>query len=263
MCSSDLKTYRIVDQGLNLTYGNVATRTVPRRQSQERFAMSVITGRHNFKAGFNARRTSQGNPSLGFDGEMNGPGVDYRFNNGVPNQLTLRDAPWQFQESLRDVAIYVQDQWTMGRLTLNLGARYNDVNASTPEQVLGAGLFVPERRFAAVDGVPHYRNLNPRLGIAYDLFGTGKTALKFSMGQYPEIIKVATGNPANNLTRSTNRTWNDANRNFQPDCDLRNPAANGECGPWSDLNFGKATVGTRYSDNALSGFNTQIGRAHV
>ena len=42
-----------------------------------------------------------------------------------------------------------------------------------------------------------------------------------------------------------------------PDCDLLNPVANGECGPWSDLNFGKQTAGTRYSDDALTGFNKQ------
>jgi hypothetical protein len=77
------------------------------------------------------------------------------------------------------------------------------------------------------------------------------------LASIPEIIKVATGNPANNLSRTANRTWNDANRNYVPDCDLLNPVANNECGPWSDLNFGKQTAGTKYSPNALTGFNTQ------
>jgi hypothetical protein len=213
---------------------------------------------HSFKTGFNIRRTSQGNPDLNFDKYLNGLGVSYRFNNGVPNQLTLSDAPWAFQETLWDTAFFVQDQWTILKgLTLNLGVRYNDVNASTPDQVLGAGFFVPERRLPAMKEVPHYRNLNPRLGAAYDLFGNGKTALKFSIGQYPEIIKVATGNPANNLVRTTTRTWADANRNFIPDCALTNPVANGECGPWSNLAFGQVGGATRYSDDALTGFNKQ------
>ena len=249
---------RITDQGLNLTYGNVATRKIPRRQMQERFAISYITGSHNFKTGFNIRRTRQGDPDLGFDKYLNGLGVAYRFNNGVPNQLTLSDAPWAFQETLWDKAFYVQDQWTaLPRLTLNLGVRFNDVNASTPEQLLGAGFFVPERRLPAMDEVPHYRNLNPRLGAAYDVFGNGRTALKFSLGQYPEIIKVATGNPANNLVRTTTRTWNDANRNFIPDCALSTPAPNGECGAWSNLAFGQVGGATKYSDDALNGFNKQ------
>ncbi len=250
--------YRITDQGLNLIYGNVATRIVPRRQYQQRLAVSYVTGAHNFKTGVNLRQTSQGDiKTIGFDQTMFGTSVDYRFNNGVPNQITLLDAPWTFEESVKDTAFFVQDQWTVRRLTLNLGVRYNQIVASAPEQVLGAGYYVPERRFAAVTDVPNYKNLNPRLGAAYDLFGNGRTALKVSLGQYPEIIKVSTGNPSSNLTRNTNRTWNDANRNFVPDCDLRNPATNGECGPWSNLSFGQPTTGTRYSPDALTGFNDQ------
>lgn len=250
--------YRIMDQALNLTYGNVATRIVPRRQYQERFAMSYVTGSHNIKTGVSFRQGRQGDiATLGHDVTMFGTSVDYRFNNGSPNQLTLLDAPWTFEESVKDFAVYAQDQWTIKRLTVNVGARYNEVRASTPEQVLSAGFFVSERRFAPTKNVPHYRNLNPRLGAAFDLFGTGRTALKFSLGQYPEIVRLATGNPANSLTRNTNRTWDDINRNYVPDCDLLNSARNGECGPWSNLNFGQPNVDTRYADGALTGFNDQ------
>ncbi len=254
----DDTNYRIQDQGLNLTYGNVATRTIPRRQFQQRFALSYLTGSHQFKTGVNVKLGRQGDiETLGFDKTIHGTAVNYRFNNGVPNQLTLLDAPWNFEERVNDFAFYAQDQWTINRLTLNLGVRYNEVRGSTPEQVLGEGYFVPERRFAPLENVPHYRNLSPRLGFAYDLFGTGRTALKASVGHYPEIVRVVTGNPANNLIRTTNRTWNDANRNYVPDCDLEEPGANGECGPWSALNFGQQTGGTRYADGALDGFNSQ------
>jgi hypothetical protein len=254
----DHTSYRITDQGLNLTYGNVATRTIPRRQFQQRLAMSYVTGAHQFKTGVNVKLGKQGDiETLGFDRLIHGTAVDYRFNNGVPNQLTLLDAPWNFEETVNDVAIYAQDAWTLGRLTLNLGARYNEVRGSTPEQILGEGFFVPERRFPATERVPHYRNLSPRVGFAYDLFGSGRTAVKGSLGHYPEIVRVVTGNPANNLVRTTNRTWNDANRNYVPDCELRNPVANGECGPWSNLNFGQVSGATRDADGALDGFNSQ------
>ncbi len=262
----DDTSYRVVDQGLALTYGNVATRTIPRRQFQQRFALSYLTGSHSFKAGVNVKLGRQGDiEKLGFDKTIHGTAVNYRFNNGVPNQLTLLDAPWNFEESVNDFAFYGQDQWTINRLTLNLGVRYNEVRGSTPEQVLGEGYYVPERRFEPLEKVPHYRNLSPRLGFAYDLFGTGRTAIKGSLGHYPEIVRVVTGNPANNLVRTTNRTWNDSlfpagdarRGNYVPDCDLRNPATNGECGAWSDLNFGKQTGGTKYADGALEGFNSQ------
>ena len=61
----------------------------------------------------------------------------------MPNQLTLLDAPWNFEESTRDIAFFAQDQWTMSRLTLNLGARFNDARGSTPLQVLGAASSCP------------------------------------------------------------------------------------------------------------------------
>lgn len=255
----DHTSYRITDQALNLIYGNVATRVLPRRQYQERFAVSYVTGTHSFKTGINLRQTGIGDiERLGHDLFMHGTAVDYQFRNGVPNQLTLLDAPWNFEEHIRDIAIYAQDQWTIDRLTLNLGARFNDASASTPEQVLGAGFFVPERRFAPTKNVPHWQNLSPRVGMAYDVFGTGQTALKVTLGYYPEHLRLAAANPATNLTRNTRRTWNDANRNFAPDCDLLNPVANGECGPWSDLNFGKPRPGTRFADDALEGFNRQF-----
>jgi len=249
--------YRITDQALNLTYGNVATRTLPRRQHQGRVAVSYVTGSHQFKTGVTFRHTTIGNiDKLGNDPDMHGTAVDYRFSNGVPNLVTLLDAPWNFQETTKDLAFFAQDQWTIDRFTLSMGARYSHATGETPLQVLGAGKFVPERRFEPLKNIPNYQNISPRLGVAFDMFGNGKTALKASLGHYPDIIRTASGNPASNLTRTTTRTWNDANRNYVPDCELRNPVANGECGPWSNLTFGQL-VGSRYADGVLSGWNRQ------
>jgi hypothetical protein len=94
--------------------------------------------------------------------------------------------------------------------------------------------------------------------MAYDLFGTGRTAVKASLGHYPDRVIQASANPAVNLTRTTSRNWGDTNRNYRPDCDLLNPVANGECGAWSNLNFGKANAETRYAEDAQSGFNDQF-----
>ena len=71
---------RSSDQGLNLIYGNVAARTLPRRQYQERFAASYVTGSHNFKTGFWYRTSETAiSRTRAATSGMHGTGVEYRF----------------------------------------------------------------------------------------------------------------------------------------------------------------------------------------
>src|SRR6185369_4474625 len=121
--------------------------------------------------------------------------------------------------------------------------------------------WVPARDFPAVDNAPHWKDINPRLGVAYDLFGTGKTAVKATIGRYSQRnVGVATNNPALNQAASATRNWTDINGNYVPDCvlDASLPGANGECGQLSDLTFGQVRAGnTRYADDALVGTNKE------
>ena len=118
---------------------------------------------------------------------------------------------------------------------------------------------MPARDFAPVSDDPNFKNLNPRVGGAYDLFGNGKTALKASLGRYMPIVTGVTFNPVNNQAQSASRTWIDANANYVPDCDLNNPVINGECGRLSDQTFGQVKAGnTSYAADALTGFNKQF-----
>ena len=75
----------------------------------------------------------------------------------------------------------------MQRLTLNLGLRFDYFNVYVPAQHAPAGRYVDARDFAAVRDVPNWKDLNPRLGVAYDLFGNGRTALKASLSRYVTV----------------------------------------------------------------------------
>ena len=271
----DVNSIQVTEQSLDLKYGAAygptaggsSYSTLPRRQYHQQFAVTYVTGSHNLKTGLNLRQVRTGdNAKYGSDLFMANRAILYTFNNQRPVSLQLLATPTHFEESALDVALYAQDQWTIHRLTANLGLRYNDVDMSSPALVSPAGFFVGERRIPPANHIPHWRNLSPRVGAAYDLFGSGKTAIKGSVGRYPDIIRVSPANPANLFSLTTNRSWNDTafgagdrrSGNFVPDCELLNPVANGECGPWSDQNFGRPRLSTHNAPDSLQGFNRQF-----
>jgi hypothetical protein len=121
-----------------------------------------------------------------------------------------------------------------------------------------AGRFLPERSYPEVKNVPNFKDVSPRLGATYDLFGTGRTVIKFSHNFYYEEMYMQlarANNPVNTSVNTATRTWNDLNGNFIPECDFLNPGPNAECGPLSDLAFGSPRVTTFYDPEVLQGTN--------
>jgi len=219
-----------------------------------RAAISYITGAHALKMGIGD--ISGRNVERQWDVQP----VSYRFNNGVPNQITMRALPIDFRVNIdHQFGAYVQDRWTIDRLTLNAGLRYDWFANSFPAQAIGPAPLAPARDFRFEDTAGmSLHDLNPKLSAAYDVAGDGKTALKVSLNRYVEqytVGGVAGGrNPINRLANSTTRSWNDANRNYTPDCDLLNLTANGECGAVANQNFGSVVPEQNFDQDILEGW---------
>jgi len=135
-------------------------------------------------------------------------------------------------------------------------------------QFLPATTVFPESR-----GVEGYNDITPRMGASFDLFGNGKTAIKFNMGRYLEAAVNNNGNysellpaAASRIPRSVTRTWTDANGNFAPDCELTNVnsqdlrSSGGDfCGQISNLNFGRSTPQLQYDPQIMQGWGVRPG----
>ncbi len=256
----DKTLIRVTDQGgaiPNLAY-RAAFWSRPRGLTRVmQGSLSYVTGSHNAKFGGRYHY----NDSLGVN-FYNDSQLSYTFLNGSPTQLTMfgnHDVRQLVTQGM--ASLYAQDQWTRGRLTLQGGLRFEHLSAEFPDQQIGPNVLIPVAiQFPARDSGVGVKDIMPRVGAAYDLFGNGRTAIKVSLGRYvtpTNSTEAYAGgqNPINRVATTTNRSWTDRNVNFVPDCDLLNPALNGECGPWSNQNFGKEVFTTTYDPDLLTGWN--------
>jgi hypothetical protein len=98
-----------------------------------RTSASYITGAHSAKVGASIAHFRY----TDFQFSLRG-GLRYRFNNGVPNQLTETVESVQWRTYMTSLGVYAQDQWTVDRLTLQAGVRYDHWDSHFPGEVFGA-----------------------------------------------------------------------------------------------------------------------------
>jgi Carboxypeptidase regulatory-like domain len=222
-------------------------------------SMNYVTGTHSVKVGFEMQR---GHFWRGDNNDSTG-GIWYLTTGGAPAFVVQQAPVAGWQDNLNyNLGIFAQDRWTMDRLTLNGGIRLDFLNESTEPFTAGPHRWAPNRNFnfAAVENVPNWKDVNPRISGTYDLFGSGKTALKASAsrGVEQDSIRYArANNPATTIITQTNRTWTDTNGDFFPNCDLTVSGVSGECSAYLTPTFGTAVPGTRYDPAIMDGWHVR------
>ena len=238
----------------NVTLANEYTARNPNynKQGYQRLNVSYVTGSHALKVGM-----SMLNGTRHFAVDHTNA-VRYDVFRGVPVGLTQSASPNENWINVRpNIGLFAQDQWTVKKLTLNLGVRFDSIRVQSPGHTVPAGPWVSERTFPAVTDIPNWKDVTPRMGAAFDLFGNGRTAIKASLGRYVEVETTDTGIsnvPSNQIVGLAGRTWADANGNFVPDCNLRSVTANGECGALDNARFGTLAPTVRWDDDVLRGW---------
>jgi hypothetical protein len=240
-------------------------------------SMAYVTGRHSFKVGYQGTLMTDDRTWY-----SNNNDLWYRFNNGIPNQLTQTINPWTNDARAGWDAIFAQEQFTMGRLTLQGALRFDVARSWFPEQNIGPDRFLPVAyNFPETKGVDSYKDITPRMGAAIDVFGNGRTSLKVNLGKYLEGVGVSTtyanSNPTLRVPRTTgpfgvvgaSRTWIDADGDLVADCDFTNPLAHGNsgavnggggpdfCGQLSNTRFGQPVLTGNYDPDLLSGWGVR------
>ena len=218
-----------------------------------RSALSYITGSHAFKVGFNMQQgPSRTNVWTTYDSALTVRG-------GQPLQVTVRTTPYTNLEQLvADLGVFAQDTWTLNKFTFNLGVRFDYLNNRVPAQSAVGGTWIGPRQFDEIENVPDWKDIGPRFGIAYDLFGNGKTALKATLSRYVQTTTVGFARQVNPLliNNSTTRNWTDVNGDglpqVSPGCSY--PSAGCELSAPANNAFGTTLTTTHFDPELETGW---------
>jgi len=197
------------------------------------------------------------------------------YNGLTPAFVTLRIPTDRSNSIKNDSAVFAQDKWTIGRATINAGLRWDWFISATDPETLPAGSFNQSVTYGTcpdgknnlnancVGQVANWKDLNPRVGVAYDLFGNGKTAIKASVARFVNGVGLAGGsitdnnNPETTVGPSDQRAWTDIDHNGSP-FDAAGNLQTNELGPSVNTNFGKNVASTTTTDpGVLSGWGVR------
>jgi hypothetical protein len=239
---------------------------------------SYVTGSHTMKFGYQGAYHKD-DDNL-FDIITNAQRMTYRFGAGtnpltglpqgygVPNLVTIQAGPWTRFVRTGYTALFAQDQYTRGRMTLQGALRFDRAFSKFPTQTIPKDVWWPQEFvIPETKGIDAYLDVSPRLGVAYDFFGNGKTSLKANLGRYLHPAsndgRYVAPNPAATAVTLASRPWTDSNGNFAVDCDLLNAAvqdlraSGGDLCGQGDANYGKNRAATVLDPSILGGWKAR------
>lgn len=235
---------RMTDSAYGNTAGAAAHDLNERRRYQfdttgTYFKDNFMGGDHSLKFGYTGEQESQDFTDYGFLGSYS---LTFNSTNGrpeysVPFRVTLRNTTRRSIDALWHHGAFISDQWKIGqRLSLNIGVRYDYYSAYYPDQnipegpwrsfmyagaALPNGYSIPATAYASTmtipgqNGVRKHGAFAPRIGAAFDVFGTGQTVAKVNWGRY--YFNIGLASSATNPSQATTYTfgWNDKNSDKQ------------------------------------------------
>jgi hypothetical protein len=230
IANSDTTHPEIIDNSLSQYFYGDEKEQTDRHRGQVTGAITYFKdgrgGSHNFKIGGELLLESQ---YVGYLQVASGNIRETIASNGLPSQVAMYaptatavggvlSGPNGDLLSVANVTTgdaFITDQWTIGRVTLNLGARWDRYRGWTPEQQQLAHAF-PSGVSIAASTFPDttyftWNKIVPRLGLSYDIVGDGKTVLKLNYGQYafnPGPGIASSANP-NQSVKSLTYQWTD------------------------------------------------------
>jgi hypothetical protein len=196
------------DRGQGTSWNAVSQRQViePKRFNLQA-SMSYVTGSHNLKVGL---QDTFGPETQSRDRQAD---LTQVYLNGIPDSVIVANTPIYLQNYLKAGAgIYGMDSWTIDRLTVSAGLRWEYINGQIQESYSAVGRFVPARIFPETRDLPNWKNWAPRFGAAYDVFGNARTALKFGANRY--FYQMTTSFPGKynpQAFATSTLPWRDAN----------------------------------------------------
>ena len=246
----------ITDIGIGIRYrSNNSYATNDAVMSHYRASISYVTGSHALKVGFESERQYADDSDFLFGSQR------FTFLNGAPLRVIYDTKPYDWESNMDPTSFYIQDQWTVNRLTANIGLRYDQFNSSYPASLNPPTRFVSFVRDYPGADVFGWKDLSPRMGMAWDVTGDGSWAIKASLNRYIQqegkIRTAYRAHPVRASTNSVTRSWTDTNGDFVPDGDFFNPDANGEIGPSPDVAFGRPRLTQIFDDDWRNGYGTR------